>query len=304
MDHWRDFDLVWVGREVEQQFGRLGLIELDLGFVQLTAVKEISPFAVDELQVTVVVLKSVRIVGLEAAHILPVPDPERADLLILFVEAVCVPENSVALGNVSQGNAVTKKRGAVHSLGDFNVGEVEHGGAKVDEAHESAIAAAEIGINQVLEVFRDTDNERNVEAGFVGVALASRHHTAVISEVKDEGVFEHSALFQFGDGCPDDVVDHLNAIEVVGPSVAKERSVREVGLKHDFFGIVGSLLVLIGLFAEVEPTFLRLRMVLHVKKRLSSVRAVAPGGFGRGSIPGALGFDGVVILLGLVRGVV
>ena len=96
---------------------------------------------------------------------------------------------------------------AIHRLGRLQAGEVEQGGAEVDEADEAVDAGAELAIEEVFAIFGDADGERDVEAALVDVAFAAGEHAAVVAEVEDEGVLQEAVLLQPGDDLADLVVD-------------------------------------------------------------------------------------------------
>ena len=185
-----------------------------------------------------------------------------------------------------------------------DAGEVEHGRPEVNEAHEAIGACAALVVDEVLEVFRDAHDERHVQSALVGVALAARHHTAVVAKVKNERVLQQAVLLELADDAPDVAVDDAHPVVVPRLGVAHDRRVGEVRLQHDVIGrCLGRCLHLFQ--RKVQPALVRIGERLHVEKRHGLVWPLAPRGLVGGHIPRLLHVDlEVVVRLRVVGGVV
>ena len=207
------------------------------------------------------------------------PDAQRPDVIVFFIHAIGVAEGFIAGVEVGGGDVGSEKGPAVHDPGDVDAGKVEDGGAEVDELDKSFCAGARGGVDQVFEVVGDADDEGHVKAGLVGVTLAAGKHAAVIAEVKDEGVLEQAVRLKFVDERADLFIDRLVFVVVARLSVAKHGGVGVVGEDLDGVGRGFGLLVLEGLFLEVQGTLMRRAEGLHVEEGRVVGRAVSPCGF-------------------------
>ena len=299
-------DLVGVGFAIEEHLDGFGVEHLGGGAAELAGFPHLAPLFVGEHFVAVVVVEAVWDPGLEAAEVLKFSFSEGADEVVFFVHAIGVAEGLVALIHVGDGDAFAEEGLAIDASGLGDAGELEDSGAEIDEADETGDAVAEArAFDEVLEVLGHADDERHVEAGFVGVAFAARHHATVIAEVEDEGVLEHAVGLELGDGVGDDAVDDLLIVEVAGVGVAEERRVRVVGGEFDGCRVMARLDGVVGLCVEVQRALVRLRMGLHVEERLLGIGPVAPVGVFGGVVPDLLHVHlGVVVGLRVVAGVV
>ena len=213
-------------------------------------------------------------------------------------------EDFVALGQVGRAHALPQERHTIKFLVRLDPGQVEHGRAKVDEAHEAVRSVAPLVIGEVPEILRDAHDQRHVQATLVGVALAARHHPAVIAEVKHERVLEQPVLGELLHDAPDMAINDFHPVKIARLGVAHDWRVGKVRLQLDI--IRRRLGWLLHLFQrEMQPALMRVGKRLHVKERHVPVWSIAPTGLAGGHVPRLLHVDlEVVVGLGVVCGVV
>ena len=213
-------------------------------------------------------------------------------------------EHFIAPSQVGRTDALPHERHSIKFLVRLDPCQVEHGRAKVDEAHETVRALTPLVIDQVFEILRDTHDQRHVQSTFVGVALAARHHPAVIAKVKQERVLEQPVLGELLHDAPNMPINDFHPVKIACLGVANDWSVRKIRLQLDI--IVRRLGGLLHLFErEMQPALMRVGKRLHVKERHVLVWSIAPCSLAGGHVPCLLHVDlEVVVGLGVVCGVV
>jgi hypothetical protein len=88
----------------------------------------------------------------------------------------------------------------------------------------------------VAEFFRNTDEQRDMQAGPAGVALAAGHAGAVVGEEEHDGVVGEPGFFEFGELLAEPLVHLGDAVVVLGPVLAGFRDVGVIGRDGDFAG--------------------------------------------------------------------
>ena len=208
---------------------------MSLGWRELVRLVECSPFLEGQHAVTIVVLEAVGVETLVIANVGETALAQRADVIVFLVETVGITKSLVAGGEIAGGYAWSQEGTTVESLVDRDTGQVQNGGAKVYEAYEPVESAAGLLVDEMAEIGGNAYHQGDVESTLVSVPLAAGKDSAMITEVKYEGVLEKAVGGELAKHSFDLLVDDSHAVEISGVSVTKRFRVGMVGGERDFF---------------------------------------------------------------------
>ena len=228
-----------------------------------------------------------------------------ADHVIALVHAIA---NAVDV--LARLQAGAEERLTVHVRRHRQAAEVEHGGAKIDQADQRIADAIERGLAHGAQRLRHAHDERDAGAAFIQPALGARKADAVVAPEEDDGVVFEAGVGDLFELVAQPVVHRREALVDVGPVATGFGSIGVVGRQGGELAGVLQLVELqtldVGRVGGAAPGIAALMRHLLIEdgKEGLAGRAIAPVRFGRVLVPGCGRHGKVVVGLRVVRAIV
>ena len=115
-------------------------------------------------------------------------------------------------------------------------GEVEHGGAKIDRAHELIGDGSGDALGVGAQGFRDTHDERNEGSGIVEPPFCARQTHPVVGPEEDDGVLIQTVFFELIDEVPGPGIEGTDEFVISFPIFPHHGSVGVIRREGGKFG--------------------------------------------------------------------